>query len=76
MRRTLIGSLLIAIPLLSILAFSLGGCGAIKRFTVVGGKKVNDVWMVDEMRIEKLEPTSDGAKSLSKTYLEILDVAD
>jgi arsenite methyltransferase len=36
MRRTLIGSLLIAIPLLSILAFSLGGCGAIKRFMYSG----------------------------------------
>lgn len=50
--------------------------GAIKRFTVVGGKKINDVWMVDEMRIETLEPTSSGAKSLSNTYLEILDVVD
>lgn len=50
--------------------------GAIKRFTVIGGKKINDVWMVDEMRIEKLEPTADGAKSVSKTYLEILGSAD
>ena len=50
--------------------------GAIKRFTVVGGKKINDVWMVDEMRIETLQPTAKGAKSLSNTYLEILDVAE
>jgi hypothetical protein len=50
--------------------------GAIKRFTVVGGKKINDVWMVDEMRIETLRPTKTGAKSLSNTYLEILDVVE
>ena len=50
--------------------------GAIKRFTVVGGKKINDVWMVDEMRIETLQPTKTGAKSLSNTYLEILDVKE
>jgi hypothetical protein len=48
---------------------------AIKRFTVVGGKKINDVWMVDEMRIETLDPARSG-KSLSKTYLEILDAVE
>jgi ubiquinone/menaquinone biosynthesis C-methylase UbiE len=36
MRRTLIRSLLIAIPLLATLTFSLGGCGAIKRFMYSG----------------------------------------
>jgi len=60
--------------LLKMIGYNAQG-GAIKRFTVVGGKKIKDVWMVDEMRIEKLEPTSGGAKTKSKTYLEILGAA-
>ena len=61
--------------LLKMIGYNAQG-GAVKRFTVVGGKKIKDVWMVDEMRIEKLEPTSDGAKTISKTYLEILGAAE
>lgn len=61
--------------LLKMIGYNAQG-GAIKRFTVVGGKKIKDVWMVDEMRIEKLEPTSSGAKSISKTYLEILKAVE
>lgn len=46
---------------------------AIKRFEVLHGKKLDDVWMVDEMRVETFDPNS--GKRLSHTYLEILDTA-
>ncbi len=46
---------------------------AIKRFEVLHGKKLDDVWMVDEMRVETFDPES--GKRLSHTYLEILDTA-
>ncbi|MCB1232948.1 MAG: outer membrane lipoprotein-sorting protein [Verrucomicrobiae bacterium] len=46
---------------------------AIKRFEVLHGKKLDDVWMVDEMRVETFDPQS--GKRLSHTYLEILDTA-
>lgn len=46
---------------------------AIKRFEVLHGKKIDDVWMVDEMRVETFDPES--GKRLSHTYLEILDAA-
>ncbi len=46
---------------------------ATRRFEVLHGKKLEDVWMVDEMRIETFDPES--GKRLSHTYLEILDTA-
>ena len=46
---------------------------AIKRFEVLHGKKLDDVWMVDEMRVETFDPNTD--KRISHTYLEILDQA-
>ena len=44
----------------------------IRRFEVLHGKKMDDIWMVDEMRVETLNP-ADG-KRISHTYMEILDV--
>ena len=45
----------------------------VRRFEVLHGKKMDDVWMVDEMRVETIDP-NDG-KRLSHTYLEIKDTA-
>lgn len=46
---------------------------AIRRFEILHGKKIGDVWMVDEMRVETFDPKT--RKRLSHTYLEILDQA-
>ena len=48
---------------------------SIKRFTVISVKKFDDIWIPDELRIDTLDP-SDSGTSLSKTYLEILDVVE
>jgi hypothetical protein len=45
----------------------------IRKFEVLHGKKIDDIWMVDEMRVETLDP-ADG-KRVSHTYMEILDSA-
>lgn len=48
----------------------------IKRFTVQGGKKMGDIWMIDQMLIETLDPESKKRnKRISHTYMDILDVA-
>lgn len=47
----------------------------IKRFTVIDVKKFDDVWIPNEIRIETMDPARSG-KSLSKTYLEILDAVE
>ena len=41
----------------------------IRRFEVLHGKKFGDVWMVDEMRIETISPTS--GKVISSTRMKI-----
>lgn len=49
----------------------------IKRFTVQGGKKMGDIWMIDQMMIETLDPTSSRRnKRISHTYMEILDLVE
>lgn len=49
----------------------------IKRFTVQGGKKMGDIWMIDQMLIETLDPDSNKRnKRISHTYMDILDVAE
>lgn len=45
----------------------------VRRFEVLHGKKMDDVWMVDEMRVETIDPAS--GKRVSHTYMEILDTA-
>ncbi len=42
----------------------------IRRFEVLHGKKFDDIWMVDEMRIETISP-SDGGKVKSSTRMQI-----
>ena len=46
---------------------------AIRRFEVLHGKKLDDVWMVTEMRVETFDP--DSGKRVSHTTLEIKDTA-
>lgn len=46
---------------------------AIRVFEVLHGKKIEDIWMVDQMRVETFDPES--RKRLSHTYIEILDTA-
>jgi hypothetical protein len=46
---------------------------AIRVFEVLHGKKIEDIWMVDQMRVETFDPVT--RKRLSHTYIEILDVA-
>ncbi|NNE91212.1 MAG: outer membrane lipoprotein-sorting protein [Verrucomicrobiales bacterium] len=46
----------------------------IRRFEVLHGKKMGDIWMVDEMRIETISPTSQ--KRLSHTRLQITDIVE
>ncbi len=47
----------------------------IKQFTVQGGKKMGDIWMIDQMMIETLDPESRKRnKRTSHTYMEILDL--
>ncbi len=41
----------------------------VKRFEVLHGKKMDDVWMVDEMRIDTIDPET--TRTISHTYLEI-----
>jgi len=49
----------------------------IKKFTVQSGKKMGDIWMIDQMMIETLDPNSKKRnKRISHTYMEILDVTD
>jgi hypothetical protein len=40
-----------------------------KRFTVVSGQKIQDRWVLKEMRIEAFDPAT--GKAQSRTYLEI-----
>jgi hypothetical protein len=40
-----------------------------KRFTVVSGQKIEDRWVLKEMRIEAFDPAT--GKAQSRTYLEI-----
>ena len=40
-----------------------------KRFTVVSGQKIEDRWVLKEMRIEAFDPAT--GKARSRTYLEI-----
>lgn len=42
----------------------------IRRFEVLSGKKFDDVWMVDDIRIETLSGSS-GATTVSSTRLQI-----
>lgn len=42
---------------------------AIRRFEVLNGKKMGDVWMVDEMRVETFDPSS--GKRVSHTTMQI-----
>lgn len=46
----------------------------IRRFEVLHGKKMDDIWMVDEMRIETVDPSN--GKRISHTYMEINDVVN
>ncbi len=43
----------------------------VKAFKVQSVKKMGDIWMVDQMLIETLDP--DSGKRVSRTYLDILD---
>jgi hypothetical protein len=58
--------------LMRMVGYNTGG-RAIRRFEVLHGKKLEDVWMVDEMRVETFDPET--GKRISHTYLEILDTA-
>tara|TARA_R110002096_G_scaffold45372_13_gene121920 strand:+ start:7694 stop:8410 length:717 start_codon:yes stop_codon:yes gene_type:complete len=42
----------------------------IRRFEVLHGKKFGDIWMIDEMRIETINPSS-GGKIKSSTRMQI-----
>ena len=46
---------------------------AIRVFEVLHGKKIEDIWMVDQMRVETFDPET--RKRVSHTYIEILDTA-
>lgn len=46
---------------------------AIRVFEVLHGKKIEDIWMVDQMRVETFDPAT--RKRVSHTYIEILDAA-
>ncbi len=43
----------------------------IKQFKVQSVKKMDDIWMIDQMLIETLDP--DTGKRVSRTYLDVLD---
>ncbi len=42
----------------------------IRRFEVLHGKKFGDIWMVDEMRIETINPSSGGMLSSTRMKIE------
>jgi hypothetical protein len=46
----------------------------IRRFEVISAQKIDDQWMLKQMRIETLDP--DSKKTKSRTYLEVLGKAD
>ena len=65
--------------LLRMLGYNRGG-RPIRRLEVVGGKKFDDIWMVDEMKIEQLSPSSvksgkgpSGATRISETRIRITE---
>lgn len=43
---------------------------AIRRFEVLSGKKFGDIWMVDEMRIETIHPTTGQTKSTTRMQIK------
>lgn len=42
----------------------------IRRFEVLSGKKFGDIWMVDEMRIETIHPTTGQTKSSTRMQIK------
>ncbi len=42
----------------------------IRRFEILHGKKFGDIWMVDEMRIETIEPASGKVKSSTRMQIK------
>lgn len=42
----------------------------IRRFEVLHGKKFGDIWMVDEMRIETIDPSSGRVKSTTRMQIK------
>ncbi|MEM1441915.1 MAG: outer membrane lipoprotein-sorting protein [Verrucomicrobiota bacterium] len=42
----------------------------IRRFEVLSGKKFGDIWMVDEMRIETIHPTTGQTKSTTRMQIK------
>ncbi|MEX2577912.1 MAG: outer membrane lipoprotein-sorting protein [Verrucomicrobiales bacterium] len=47
----------------------------VRRFEVLHGKKFDDIWMVDEMRIETIDPGA-GGRVKSSTRMQIKSTAD
>ena len=46
----------------------------LRRFEVVSGQRIDDQWMLKQMRIEKFGPES-GSRPMARSYLEILGTA-
>lgn len=60
--------------MLKMMGYNLEG-RPIRRFEVLHGKKFGDVWMVDEMRVETISPTS-GGRIESSTRMRIQSTAN
>ena len=42
----------------------------IRRFEVLHGKKFGDIWMIDEMRIETIDPKTGVTKSSTRMQIK------
>jgi len=55
--------------MLKMIGYNNGG-RPIRRFEVLSGKKFDDVWMVDEMRIETIDPGNGKVKSATRMQIK------